>query len=458
MSTDPTATDTEWDDLGYGPWKEVPLPREAPSESTRARLNLPRGLWPIDHEAAAQQPVFDPALTAYTRALRPSEPAFADPALAARWLAARREALETVLSAIADSPWAEHLVLRGSFLLRAWYGEEAREPGDLDFVVQPREWQLEDARTGTMLHDIAATAAAAAQDITAAESSPARVRLHADAAATDEIWTYSRVPGRRLVLPWSAEGVPGGAIQLDFTFTEILPAEPQHGLAPSRLLTAAPQLSLAWKILWLVSDSHPQGKDLYDALLLARSTEVPYELLRRVFELSDPSWQRYPLVPADIADLCVDWDEFHKDYPDLAEHCEDYPDRVEDDEDEEDDPDPAEDDGDDPDLAEEYPDRLLAALAPTFAGRSEYALRADWLAPVVAQYRQLLEEAGMDEVQRRMLGKPALRLVDSLVVTAELLGCDIGEAYRIASEPLADTDLRLNGLRQAADRLAAERR
>ncbi|MFG2526860.1 hypothetical protein [Streptomyces sp. NPDC048516] len=43
---------------------------------------------------------------------------------------------------------------------------------------------------------------------------------------------------------------------------------------------AARALSLAWKVLWLVSDLHPEGKDLYDALLLAESTELPSALLR----------------------------------------------------------------------------------------------------------------------------------------------------------------------------------
>ena len=38
---------------------------------------------------------------------------------------------------------------------------------------------------------------------------------------------------------------------------------------PSQLRTATRELSVAWKLLWLETDSNPQAKDLYDAVLLA---------------------------------------------------------------------------------------------------------------------------------------------------------------------------------------------
>ncbi|MFB7666441.1 nucleotidyl transferase AbiEii/AbiGii toxin family protein [Kitasatospora sp. NPDC056138] len=408
----------QWDDLGYGPWEEAVLPKHAPAEETRARLDLPRSIRPIDHETVTQQPVFDPALAGYSRAIRPSEPAFTQPEAAQHWLAARREALNTVLSAVAESAWAEHLVLRGSVLLRAWYGEAAREPGDLDFVVRPEDWQLDDPRTDRMLGEIAA----------AAERLSGRVRLHADQAAADEIWTYSRIPGRRLVVPWSAPGVPGGTVQLDFVFTEHLPAEPQPDRLPGvsgSLLTATPALSLAWKILWLISDNHPQGKDMYDAVLLARSTEVPYELLRQVFTESDESWGRYPVTPDQVAELDVDWDEFAKDYPQLAQS------------------------------GEEYPARLLALLGPTFAGRTEYALRALWLAPLVEEFQEVLARTGIDGVQQLMAERHLL-MANSLVITRELLGCDLAEAHRLVAAHRADAPRRARELRAAVDRFAAE--
>jgi hypothetical protein len=407
-----------WEDLEYGPWEQVLLPKQAPSEEVRERLDLPRSVRPIDHEAVTQQPVFDPALAGYARALRPSEPSFADPEVAERWLTARREALNTVLSAIAQSAWAEHLVLRGSVLLRAWFGDAAREPGDLDFVVRPTDWELADPRTERLLGELAA----------GAERLSGRVRLHADQAVSDEIWTYSRVPGRRLVLPWSAPGLPGGTVQLDFVFTEELPAEPASEQLPGvggTLLVATPELSLAWKILWLASDNHPEGKDLYDAVLLARSTTVSYDLLRQVFTLSDESWGRWPLVPDAIGELMVEWDEFAKDYPQLAA------------------------DGDD------YPARLLAALAPTFGGRGEYALRVQWLAPLIEELRGVAAASGMAAVQER-LTRSHMPLDNTLVIVCELAGGDLAHAQQAVDAWPDGSPYRTKQLATLVERFAGE--
>ncbi|MFI9276227.1 nucleotidyl transferase AbiEii/AbiGii toxin family protein [Kitasatospora sp. NPDC052896] len=382
----------------YEPGEQVLLPEQAPSQELRERLDLPRSVRPIDHEAVTRQLVFDPALPGYARAMRPGEPTFADPEVAGHWFAARREALDTVLSAIAQSAWAEHLVLRGSILLRAWFGDAAREPGDLDFVVRPDDWKLNDPRTEELLGEIAA----GAQRL----SDQARVRVHGDQAAANAIWTYGRVPGRRLVVPWSAPGMPGGTVQLDFAFTEQLPVEPRSEQLPgvsAPLLTATPGLSLAWKILWLISDSYPQGKDLYDAVLLAGSAEVSYELLRQVFALADTN-SHWPLLPEAITDLDVDWDEFAKDYPHLAE------------------------DG------EEYPDRLLAALAPTFENRSDYSLRAQWLAPLIEELREVVAAHGMDAVQARLAKKKYLPLDTILVIVSELLGGDLAQAHQAVAD------------------------
>ncbi|MFE7558621.1 nucleotidyl transferase AbiEii/AbiGii toxin family protein [Kitasatospora sp. NPDC057500] len=406
-----------WEDLEHGPWEGLSLPGRPPSEDVREERDLPRSILPIDDEAVRQQPVFDPALAGYSRALRPSEPAFTDPRLAERWLAARRVALNTVLSAVAASPWARHLVLRGSVLLRAWYGEQAREPGDLDFVVQPTDWQLEDARTGRMLTELAA----------GAEALSTEVRLHADRALDDDIWTYGRVPGRRLVLPWTAPGLPGGTVQLDFVFTEHLPAPPEPCELPGvsgPLLAATQQLSLAWKILWLVSDSHPQGKDLYDALLLSRTAEVPYALLREVFTRSEENHARWPVLPDQITELDADWDEFAKDYPGFA------------------------------DPVEDYPAELLAGLSATFAGRGEYALRAEWLAPVIGELRELLAGEGMAAVQQ-WITRRHMPPSNALVVLCELLDGDLAAARRTLGDH-GHPNRHLHNLAEVADRYAAE--
>ena len=87
--------------------------------------------------------------------------------------------------------------------------------------------------------------------------------------------------------------MPWGATQLDFVFGERLPVPHQMldvGLTPERhaeLQVAPKELSLAWKLLWLHSDMHPRGKDLYDAMLLAEATTLPLPLLQAVFEIAD---------------------------------------------------------------------------------------------------------------------------------------------------------------------------
>ncbi|WP_436537098.1 nucleotidyl transferase AbiEii/AbiGii toxin family protein [Actinoplanes sp. HUAS TT8] len=51
------------------------------------------------------------------------------------WDAAHRSALDHVLGLIAESSWAEMLMLRGSALMPAWVGADARLPADLDWIV-----------------------------------------------------------------------------------------------------------------------------------------------------------------------------------------------------------------------------------------------------------------------------------------------------------------------------------
>jgi hypothetical protein len=189
-----------------------------------------------------------------------------------------------VLSSLADSPAASHLVLRGSALLCAWFPETARPPKDLDFVVVPDTLSISDRRAVDLLESV----------VTAVTSRECEgVELRRDEVAQDQIWTYDRVPGTRLVFRWMAPGLPWGATQLDFVFGERLPVAHQMldvRLAPERhaeLQVAPKDLSLAWKLLWLHSDMHPRGKDLYDAMLLAEASTLPLPLLQAVFEIAD---------------------------------------------------------------------------------------------------------------------------------------------------------------------------
>jgi hypothetical protein len=228
-----------------------------------------------------------------------------------------------VLTAISESPWAEHLVLRGSVLLKAWFGAIAREPGDLDFVVIPARWSIDADRSRTMLTGIAAEAQQA--------SAGSPVSIDAGRAAIEGIWTYDRVPGLRMMLPWTADDGHSGYLQLDFVFNEHLPADPEltevslHQDGPrARVLAVTPELSLAWKVQWLITDMYPQAKDLYDAVLLAERTPLRYDLLRQVMTAADPAYERVQVTLGDISALdCIDFGAFRVDHPDLTADVQD---------------------------------------------------------------------------------------------------------------------------------------
>jgi len=309
--------------------------KEPLSEADRAELGLPRTFRAVADPGVTQQLVFDPATKQHNRSFRAGEPRFTDAGQAASWRQARRAAIVTVLTAISGSPWAQHLVLRGSVLLKAWLGAVAREPGDLDFVVIPAHWDIGDSRSRQMLTGVAARAQQACA------GSP--VAIDAGRAAVGGIWTYDRVPGLRMMLPWTADGGHSGDLQLDFVFNEHLPASAEptavslsSDCPQALVLAVTPELSLAWKVQWLITDTYPQAKDLYDAVLLAERTPLRYDLLRQVMTTADPASQ--PITLADITSLDhIDFDAFRADYPDLP--------------------------ADEHDLIQ----RLAAALQPTFA-------------------------------------------------------------------------------------------
>ncbi|TQM78522.1 nucleotidyltransferase AbiEii toxin of type IV toxin-antitoxin system [Saccharothrix saharensis] len=275
---------------------------------TSRGLSTPATFRPLaaDGRDIRQRPVFDPALKHFGHAFRAGEPVFGDPADGTRWSAARRAAMTHVLAVLAASPWAGHLVLRGSVALRAWLGEVAREPGDLDFVVVPRTFAPDGPEARAMLAGLVAAIGA--------DPGPG---LRADQVVAEHIWTYERVPGRRLVFPFDVAGLPQGAVQVDLVFNEDLPDAPVTVEVPprgTRVLAASPALSLAWKLQWLVTDLYPQGKDLYDAVLLAERTSVPLELVRDLIrpelgaEADGFTW-------ASVLDLDVDWDNFRAEHP-----------------------------------------------------------------------------------------------------------------------------------------------
>ncbi|WP_018654842.1 nucleotidyl transferase AbiEii/AbiGii toxin family protein [Actinomadura flavalba] len=390
---------TSWDEIGFGPWPaDRIIPQARPDAATRARAGLPATVGPVP--GARQPMVFDPALKQHARAVRAGEPRFTDPAVQARWLAARRRARDHVLAAIAASPWREHLVLRGSVLLRAWYGDDAREPGDLDFVVVPGDWELDDPRTAALFKDVAAGAEAL--------SGGDDVRVDATEVLSDEIWTYDRVPGRRLVLGWHAGGLEG-SVQLDFVFGELLPVPPEPTVLPGgvELLGATRELSLAWKVMWVLNDMYPQGKDAYDALLLARDTTLTYRLLARVYVAADAS-DLHRLPRASDLGPDVDWDEFAKEYPGLP--------------------------GGVADAA-----RLRAFLTPLLTGATglpedPHDRAVELLRPRIAHYAGVLAREGMDGVVRRMAGPDRVWFPEATVIVLALRGRDRADAPAVLDE------------------------
>ncbi|PDP85429.1 hypothetical protein CQJ94_21865 [Glycomyces fuscus] len=220
---------------------------------------------------ADQEPVFDPALKHLDRAFRAGEPVFADPGLGSRWWDANQRAMELALRAIAGTPWRESLVLRGSMLMPVWVGAAARRPRDLDFVVVPAGTAPFGEPADRMFADVVGAVTAASADGISFDAGDVRL---------ESIWTYERVPGRRVVVPWRAGGLPPGTVQIDVVFNESLPEPPVAvTVAGANVLAASAELSLAWKVLWLYTDMYMQGKDLYDAVLLAENARPSRELL-----------------------------------------------------------------------------------------------------------------------------------------------------------------------------------
>ncbi|MFE1396529.1 nucleotidyl transferase AbiEii/AbiGii toxin family protein [Nocardiopsis dassonvillei] len=286
-----------------------------------------------DGPEASQGKVFDPALKHLDDAYRAGEPVFTDPGLGSRWWEANRRAMELALRAISGTPWRDSLMLRGSMLMPVWVGDAARRPRDLDFVVVPAETVPFGDPADRMFADVVgAVTDASAQGIS----------FDAEGVRLESIWTYERAPGRRVVVPWRAEGLPPGTVQIDVVFNESLPEPPVAvSVAGSDVLAAGAELSLAWKVLWLYTDTYPQGKDLYDAVLLAESARPSRELLVGVLrpELGDRAETVDERFLREEGSLDSDeWDDFVSDCPWVE--------------------------GD----AGEWVDRFEAAMAPVFRG------------------------------------------------------------------------------------------
>lgn len=267
---------------------------------------------------------FDPALKQYASAFRHGEPRFASLEDQSRWHRLRRRAWHALLREIAYSPWAEHLVLRGSVLLWAWFDINAREFGDLDWVVRPQTLGIDDSKSKEMMRDLVGCS----WRIGASLDKEIRVKQ----VLIDDIWTYDRVPGRRIMTYWEVDRLGPGCLQMDFVFGEELPDEPIRSVIclsdepEVELWTVGPELSLAWKLMWLDTDTYPQGKDLYDATLLAEATVLPPNLLS--FAFADRLRRKRPPTADTPFEWGVDWDAFRQEYPWIPGTLLDYQERL----------------------------------------------------------------------------------------------------------------------------------
>ena len=188
--------------------------------------------------------------------------------------------------------------------MRHYLGDAARAPGDIDWVVLPPSVRV-DSRSGVGLLE------AMKNEISTVVVEG--MELHAGQAEHDTIWTYDRVPGRRLTIPWTGADGLTGHVQMDFVYGEELWIDPIEVSTTSggSLIAAGPEQSLGWKLLWLATDCHPQGKDLYDAVLLAERFGISTQLRDRA--LSEGARPGYVPSREHLMDWTfhgLEWDDF----------------------------------------------------------------------------------------------------------------------------------------------------
>ncbi|MEV0492011.1 nucleotidyl transferase AbiEii/AbiGii toxin family protein [Streptomyces atratus] len=307
----------------------------------------------------------------------PGEPAFSDPSLAPRWRAARRSVQDHLLRVVAESPWGDGLILRGSLPLQAWVGAAAREPGDLDWIVlEPsadhfvdrldpcpyvagmdvvQQWP--EAADGAAAPDLwtddeclatgGARPALAPEglrwidsdalepgpapqaEVTAALKAgpppPGGIRIDPSAVTADGVWMYRayETPGVRVVVPWQADGLPPGELRMDFAQNEALPDAPVwtacprgDGGPPTPVRTASPGLSLAWKLLWLAEDRQAEGRATAKDLYDAvlLAEHPPTWLPPRLLRtVLGPHASGFG--PETVRNWRVDWSAFHAAHP-----------------------------------------------------------------------------------------------------------------------------------------------
>ncbi|MFK3978904.1 nucleotidyl transferase AbiEii/AbiGii toxin family protein [Micromonospora sp. NPDC050397] len=193
--------------------------------------------------------------------------------------------------------------------MTAWAGGAARDPGDLDFVVTPHTVTSASTEARDLL-----------DGVLAAVTAKPGAGLRPDLVTESAIWTYERADGRRFVIPFGTADDPDGSVQIDIVFGEQLPVPPGVLTLPdvdAPLLAATAELSLAWKLLWLATDMYPQGKDLYDAVLLAEHTTVGRDLVRTLMR-PELGAEADNFTAETVLSWDVDWKNFTDEYPNIT--------------------------------------------------------------------------------------------------------------------------------------------
>ncbi|HEY1066455.1 MAG TPA: nucleotidyl transferase AbiEii/AbiGii toxin family protein, partial [Pirellulales bacterium] len=248
----------------------------------------------------------------------------------------QRWAIDLALGAVHDSPWRDELILRGSLLLKTWYGPLARDPNDVDWVVASPGLEPDDPGGQDLIAGLVERLQQAA-----AAASHGDLQFAPDGIRWEEIYEYDQAPGMRITLPWNFAGHPPGETQLDFVFREELWTDPAPVVVPRfdggdlTFQAATPEQSLAWKIQWLDGDETAKGQDLYDAVLLAERVRLPFELLERAFLLSQRGRWRRGRAPRRGLEMLeplrktqVDWNAFKRRYPTVRGESRDWIDRL----------------------------------------------------------------------------------------------------------------------------------
>jgi hypothetical protein len=305
----------------------VPQPAD-PRRATDSPLDprySPASLLASQGTPEAPRPkLFDPALKQFGHAFRHGEPVFQDLALGDAWRRSRRRVVDHLVKALAVPEVCDRLVLRGSLLLKLWLGEHARTPGDIDWVVLPPGCTVQGHEAKVFFDRIVAAIRAA--------DTPAGIRLFTNGNIVDDIWTYERAPGKRVIVGWQADNLPPGTVQIDFVFGEPLPDNPEpieYFTADGelvKLLAAGREASLIWKLVWLATDIYPQGKDLYDAVLLARTVVPRLDKLDAALLAQDN--RADPWTPETPHEWAIDWENFLADYPHVAGTWREYRDEL----------------------------------------------------------------------------------------------------------------------------------